>query len=183
MIEIVKKPLPGVLLLKLPRIVDHRGFFVKNFNSSMFKSIDLDFIPSESFFTSSSKDVLRGMHFQTGKSAHNKLVYCIQVSFVDTIVDVRQDSPFFNQPISILIKASEPLACFIPKGYAHGFLSLEDNTILGYLTDHEYDPSRDSGVLWSSINYHWTIKNPILSSRDSLFEDINHSRYCYESFS
>ena len=64
MFEIVKNPLPGVMLLKLPRTDDHRGFFVKNFNSNMFKGIDLDFIPRESFFTSSSNDVLRGMHFR-----------------------------------------------------------------------------------------------------------------------
>ena len=115
-------------------------------------------------YSLSNKNVLRGMHFQVKESAHNKLIQCIQGSILDVCVDIRKKSIFYNKPISI--KTSGDSAIYIPKGFAHGFLALEDNTIVQYMADKEHDPINDKGVLWNSLDFIWPIKTPILSDRD-----------------
>ena len=98
---IIDEPLPRVFLLNCPNSSDKRGDFTKYYNINSFTSLGIDFNVAESFFTRSTRDVIRGMHFQVGTSAHDKLVMCIKGVVLDVIVDVRYDSPFFNKPYSI----------------------------------------------------------------------------------
>ena len=165
MFKIEKKTDCGIIIFKIPNFVDERGEFTKLFNSSELENIGIKFKIKEHFFSISKKDVIRGMHFQTEESAHNKIIQCISGSILDVCVDVRKKSKFFNIPFSFNISGDK--AIFIPKGFAHGFLSLEDRTIVQYLTDKEYNPYKDKGVLWKSINFKWPVENPLLSSRDS----------------
>ena len=138
-----------------------------------FKNIGLKFNPKEHFFTTSKKNVLRGMHIQVGNSSHEKLIYCSFGSFLDVVVDVRKDSEHFNKPFSIELSEQSPKLIFIGKGYAHGFLSKTKISSIHYLTSTIHNPTEDKGVLWNSIDFNWKIKSPILSKRDLKHPSIN----------
>ncbi len=173
MFSIFSEPLPGVLILNLERFSDERGDFNKIFQQESFSSLGIKFVPKEYFYSTSKKNVLRGMHFQVGSDAHDKLVYCSQGMILDVIVDVRKESKYFNAPISIELSGKDSMAVFIGKGYAHGFLTKSNHSVMHYFTSTVHSPKNDKGVLWSSINFDWQIKNPIISKRDEFHPDIN----------
>ncbi len=166
--NIIDEVLPNVFLVSIKSSNDIRGNFIKTYNFEEFKKLNLNFIPKESYISSSFFNVVRGMHYQVEKSAHEKLITCIKGKVLDVIVDVRPFSSNFNKPVSFFLSENEPIAILIGKGYAHGFLSLSKISIMSYMTSTVYCPSYDSGVLWSSIDFEWPIKNPILSQRDKL---------------
>ena len=165
--------LPEVYLLNYPRFSDDRGFLEKYYNSEYFSSLGFNFLPKECFLSESRVGALRGMHYQTGKSAHEKLVTCIRGRVLDVVVDIRPESPFFNRPVSFELTDKKQVSIFVGKGYAHGFLALEDNCLLLYHTSTVYSPSFDAGVLWSSIDFSWPNTNPILSNRDRFHKSIS----------
>ena len=165
-LKILDQPLPGVFLLDCPYSADQRGRFIKLFHSEALLSQGIYFKPEELFLTRSIKGVLRGMHFQVGKSSHDKLVTCIRGSVLDVVVDIRNGSQTFNQPFSIELSESSNKALLIGKGYAHGFLSLTDDSWMLYATTTVHNPSLDRGILWNSLSFDWPISNPLLSSRD-----------------
>ena len=167
MYKILKKYNCGLITLKIPKYEDHRGSFLKLFNFDELNKMGINFKPKEHFHSISNKNVIRGMHFQVNESAHNKIVHCITGSIIDVCVDIRKESKYYNKPIAIKLEGESDLAVFIPKGFAHGFLSLKNKTIVQYMADKEHNPKQDKGILWSSINYNWQCNNPILSTRDA----------------
>jgi len=106
------------------------------------------------------------MHYQDGPHAHSKLVSCLSGRILDVVIDVRPQSDTFNQPYAVELDSNSGHALFIPEGFAHGFLSLENDTLMSYLTSTVHAPSHDRGVLWSSIDFDWPIERPLLSERD-----------------
>ena len=161
------QPLPGVFVLDCPHFPDHRGDFTKLFHAEALLAQGIAFTPEESFLTRSNAGVLRGMHFQVGEAAHDKLVTCIKGRVLDVVVDVRPDSPHFNQPFSIELTDTGNTALLIGKGYAHGFFTLDDDSWMLYFASTVHCPSMDRGVLWSSIAFDWPIIGPKLSDRDA----------------
>lgn len=166
-LRVREQPLPNVYLLDCPHYTDTRGSFTKIFHEEALKKLGLCFKPAEFFLSRSSKGVLRGMHFQTGTAEQEKIVYCLKGRVLDVIVDIRASSVNFNKPISIELCEHSQTAIFIGKGYAHGFVSLEDESIMIYQTSTIHQPEFDAGVLWSSIDFDWPIRNPLISARDS----------------
>lgn len=123
----------------------------------------------------SSKGILRGMHFQKGDYAQAKIVEVTQGSVVDVVVDMRPDSPSYRQSTSVLLTPDNNRQLYIPRGFAHGFLSLEDDTIFQYFVDNAYAPEQEDGIAWDDpeINIDWQkifdeydIKEPMLSEKD-----------------
>ena len=114
------------------------------------------------------------MHFQVGNAAHDKLVCCLKGRVLDVVVDIRPDSPHFNQPVSVELSESEPIALLIGKGYAHGFLALEDESWIQSSIVHQ--PELDRRVLCSSIDFDWPLQNPLLSQRDQQHPSIENWR-------
>lgn len=165
-LRVRSQPLPGVYLLDCPYFPDHRGDFTKLFHIDALSKQGISFMPAESFITRSKVDVLRGMHFQDGEAAHDKLVACIKGSVLDVVVDVRPQSPHFNQPLAVELSDASNTALLIGKGYAHGFLTLSDDSWMLYTTSTVHCPSLDRGVLWSSIAFEWPVVHPLLSDRD-----------------
>lgn len=165
-ITIAEELLPGVTLLKCPKYEDHRGNFTKLFHSDTMASLGLIFHPVETFLTRSKASVLRGMHYQAEEAAHDKLVCCPKGRVLDVIVDVNSESPQFNRPVALELSENDSAALLIGKGYAHGFLSLEEDSWMLYSTTTVHKPALDRGVLWSSIDFDWPIDSPILSERD-----------------
>ena len=170
---ILDQPLPDVFLLKTPHFVDQRGDFTKLFHSEALLAQCIAFVPAESFLTRSKAGVLRGMHFQADTAAHNKLVSCVKGCVLDVVVDVRPSSPHFNKPYAIELSESSNNALLIGKGYAHGFLSISDDSWMMYFTSTVHCPELDRGVLWSSIDFEWPTKSPLLSARDSKHSSIH----------
>ena len=167
-----EQPLPGVFVLDCPHFPDHRGDFTKLFHTESLLAQAIPFTPAESFLTRSNAGVLRGMHFQVGEAAHDKLVTCIKGRVLDVVVDVRSDSPHFNKPFAIELTDSSNTALMIGKGYAHGFFTLVDDSWMLYSTSTVHSTSLDRGVLWNSINFNWPSVQPILSERDGLHPSI-----------
>lgn len=165
--EILAEPLPDVLLIKTPRYDDERGIFLKGYHEDFFNSLPTPFKPAEQFISISQKEVLRGMHFQEGIMAHQKLVSCSAGRILDVVVDVRNDSAYFNKPISIELDSRSACALLIGKGYAHGFLALEELSATHYLTSSVHSSQHDKGILWSSFDFEWPTKSPIVSARDA----------------
>ena len=161
MFKLIKKYECGIIRFKIPFHSDDRGYFSKFYNYVDLKNIGVDFIPKEHFYSISNKNVLRGLHFQVNNSSHQKIIHCINGSILDVCVDVRHDSKFYNQPLSFELNKHTNEAIFIPKGFAHGFLSFENNSLVQYLTDKIHFPEDDKGVGWNSSEVKGPIEKPI----------------------
>lgn len=159
----------GLFVIKPRVFTDPRGSFVKTYHENLFLELGICFTPREEFFSVSAKNVLRGMHFQLPPAAHAKLVYCATGRILDVVLDMRADSPTRGQAVSRELSATNREMFFIPPGFAHGFLSLDDDTLTVYKTDFVYAPAQDTGVAWNSFGFNWPVAQPIVSERDSKF--------------
>jgi dTDP-4-dehydrorhamnose 3,5-epimerase len=147
--------------ISFERLKDKRGYFQKIFSG--------EYNFQEQYFSLSNFNTLRGIHFQTPPYDHDKLVYCISGKALDLIIDLRLGSPNYLKYKTLVLEEEKTQALFIPKGFGHGFLSMDDKTILVYNTSTTYNNKHDSGILWSSIGYDWPVDNPIVSDRDNDF--------------
>ncbi len=160
--KLINTKLEGVYIIENLNFCDHRGSFTKTYLSEF---ID-DFKIKESYYSVNNKDVIRGMHFQLPPHDHEKLVYVPKGSIVDVVLDLRAKSNTYKHFIEIELNSLNKRSVFIPKGLAHGFKSLEDNTITVYNVSTQYNPLSDSGVNFNSFGYNWKINNPTISERD-----------------
>ena len=112
---------------------------------------------------------MRGLHFQVPPHEHSKLIYCIRGRVTDVIMDIRVGSPTYGKCASIELSAENHLVIYIPRGFAHGFASLENNSCLVYKTDSIHAPQSDGGIRWDSIDFTWPFDSPVISERDSSF--------------
>lgn len=163
----------GVYIINNFNASDERGLFVKTFNKEVFEKNDLGFSIRESYFSISQKDVIRGMHFQLPPHAHEKLVYVPKGAILDVVVDLRKNSETYMKHISVELSAINYKSIFIPKGCAHGFKSLQVDTITVYNVATEYYQSSDQGIHYDSFGFDWEVKNPIVSTRDTQFLKLN----------
>lgn len=167
MFEVMKKSKNGCKLIA-PRVFkDDRGEFVKPFNWDGLQAVGIRLTLKEEIFSVSRKNVLRGLHFQVPPYDHQKLIYCVQGRILDVVVDIRRTSPHFGEVFSAELSSENRHILLVPRGFAHGFLSLEDNSTVVYKTDTVYAPDHDQGIKWDSINFEWPIAEPIVSERDS----------------
>lgn len=170
--EILPLPLPGAFLVKPAVFQDERGAFVKTWQSDLFRKHDIAFEPKEEFHSISRQDVIRGMHFQIPPAAQAKLVYCVRGAVLDVILDLRQGSSSFGRCHAQELSEANQLGSFIPAGFAHGFLSLQGDSLMLYHLDREHDPDCDTGIRWDSFGFDWPCAEPILSRRDQLFPKL-----------
>ena len=174
--EIVEKVLTDALVLK-PRVFeDERGYFYESFNEKVFKSltgIKINFIQDNQSY--SSKGTLRGLHFQKGDAAQAKLVRVTKGSAYDVAVDLRPDSPTFKKWYGVELSQENHLQFFIPRGFAHAFVALEDNTIFQYKVDNYYSGVNDGGVIWNDpeLAITWPELKLELSEKDKNLPKLN----------
>lgn len=147
---------------------DNRGHFFEFYHKKKFidAGIDCDFVQDNQ--SSSLKDVLRGLHFQNPPFAQAKLCRVLKGSVMDIAVDIRKNSPTYGKYISILLDDQKKNMLFIPEGFAHGFITLEDHTIFQYKCSNYYNKESEDCILWNDldININWSIENPIISEKD-----------------
>jgi len=182
MLKFKKLTLKDVYLI-IPKIFeDDRGYFSESYNTNFFNNafgIDISFIQDNE--SKSNTGVLRGLHFQKGKTAQAKLVRVIKGRVLDVIVDLRKGSPTFAQHLAVELNDKNKHQLFVPRGFAHGFLALEDNTIFSYKEDNDYDPSGEVSIAYNDkdLNIEWPdIEGGyLLSEKDKKalsFKEIEH---------
>lgn len=160
---------------------DDRGYFSPYFIQKNFDELGFTKVVQASR-SKSAKGVLRGLHFQEYPKNQAKIVEVINGSAIDVVVDMRENSSTFGQWDSILLTDKNNKQVFVPHGFAHGFVSLEDNTIFQYLNDNDYAPELEGGILWNDpeIGINWQqifdeygIIKPILSEKDTNRESLS----------
>ena len=166
--EIIKSAIPDVLIIKPDVFQDERGYFFESFNEEKFRAygIDAKFIQDNE--SKSQKGVLRGLHFQNPPYAQGKLVRVMKGSVLDVAVDLRRESPYFGKWVSIVLSESNKWMYWIPEGFAHGFMTLEDNTVFFYKCTHFYNKSSEGSIRWNDpdLKIDWGSDAPILSEKD-----------------
>ncbi|MFH0894572.1 MAG: dTDP-4-dehydrorhamnose 3,5-epimerase [Bacteroidota bacterium] len=170
-------PIKGLVLIQ-PRIFeDDRGYFFESFNKDEMKQNGIieEFVQDNQ--SCSKKNVLRGLHYQVPPHAQGKLVRVITGSVLDVAVDIRKNSPFFGKYYSIILDDKEKKMLYIPPGFAHGFVSLEDNTVFSYKCTALYHPASERTILWndSHVNIDWGVFDPIIAKKD--FEGDSFAKY------
>lgn len=166
--NIIKTKLDGVFEIQNKKFEDQRGIFIKTFHEGIFREHGLETDFKESFFSTSKKGVLRGMHFQLPPHDHAKLVYVTSGEILDVAVDIRKNSPTFGEWFSTKLSSENAKLLYLAKGFAHGFLTLSETATVVYMTSTVYIAEFDAGIRWDSFNYDWEgLKTPILSERDN----------------
>lgn len=171
--EIIKTSFEGLLVLQTVNFQDNRGGFQKLFNFDFFKENGLEYAFKEFYYSVNKKDVVRGMHFQLPPFDHTKVVYVSKGRIKDVVVDIRKQSSTYGKCFSIELDDHKGQYLYIPKGFAHGFVSLEDGSIVNYAQTSCYSKEHDCGVDAMSISLDWDIENPIRSGRDLTFEKLS----------
>ncbi|WP_230279977.1 dTDP-4-dehydrorhamnose 3,5-epimerase [Croceicoccus sp. Ery15] len=168
--NIVETRLPGVLIIE-PRVFgDERGFFMESWNKARFAEagLDIDFVQDN--HSRSSRGVLRGMHFQN-PGPQGKLVRVVSGAVYDVAVDLRRSSETFGQWVGVELSAANHRMLWVPEGFAHGFLTLEDGTDFLYKCRGAYDPSAEHSLAWDDpdVGIEWPLDGiePIVSAKDA----------------
>lgn len=175
--EIVQTPLQGVLEIHPQVFADERGDFFENYNKKKLESAGIASVFPLEFQSTSKKGVLRGMHFQKRPFAQGKLVRVVRGKVLDIVVDIQQVSPTYGKWASFILSAENKKMLWIPEGFAHGFLSLEDDTVMLYKLTALYDKNSESGLMWNDpdLKIDWQlgvfgINDVILSEKDKKYD-------------
>lgn len=179
--NIKETKLKGCFIIEPHVFVDSRGYFQETYNQKTFHQ----FTGEETLFVQdneslSSKGVLRGLHYQTGEHAQAKLVRVIRGKVMDVAVDLRKESPTYGEHFSIELSGVNKTQLFVPRGFAHGFVVLEDDTIFSYKCDNFYNKASEGGIIYNDqmLKIDWILKQEdlIISEKDKLlptFEKFN----------
>jgi dTDP-4-dehydrorhamnose 3,5-epimerase len=174
--NIVETAIPGPLIIE-PRVFgDDRGFFYESWNADAFKAagLDLDFVQDN--HSKSARGVLRGLHFQN-PNPQGKLVRVVAGRVWDVAVDIRKSSPHFGKCVGLELSAANKKMFWVPPGFAHGFISLEDGTEFLYKCTATYDPSAEHSLMWNdpAVGIEWPLEGiePILSGKDAQGQALN----------
>lgn len=170
--KITTTALEGLLIIE-PRIFpDDRGYFYESYNKNKFTEagITADFVQDNQSF--SQKGALRGLHGQANPFAQGKLVRVLQGSVLDVAVDIRKNSPTYGQHVTVELSGTNHLQFWVPPGFLHGFVTLEDNTIFTYKVTNFYDKASEIGVIWNdptlAIGWGVDVKDVLLSPKDEV---------------
>jgi dTDP-4-dehydrorhamnose 3,5-epimerase len=167
--KLIAEEIPGVKLIEPKVFKDDRGYFFESFNAQRLSEIGIHETFVQDNQSLSHRGVLRGLHFQHPPMAQGKLVRVIQGAVLDVVLDIRKDSPYYGKHYSVELNATNKWMLYVPIGFAHGFCTLEDNTIFSYKCTNYYNKDLESGILWNDSNLaiNWNVNSPILSDKDA----------------
>ncbi|MBP1934425.1 dTDP-4-dehydrorhamnose 3,5-epimerase [Ammoniphilus resinae] len=175
--NIMETSLPGVLVIEPKVFGDHRGWFMETYSEEKFREagLDLKFVQDNQSF-SATKGTLRGLHYQLAPKAQTKLVRCTRGRIFDVAVDIRKGSPTFGKWFGIELSEGNKKQLLVPKGFAHGFMTLTDDVEVQYKVDELYAPECDRGIIWNdpTIGVEWPVElaEPVLSAKDQAAPSI-----------
>ena len=181
----IRTQIPDVIIIEPTVHGDHRGYFVETFRADKleaFLGYKLNF--GQDNESKSSKGVLRGLHYQLAPHAQTKLVRVISGRVLDVAVDIRKNSPTFGQHVAVELTADNKRQLLVPRGFAHGFVVLEDDTIFAYKVDNYYSPECDRGIAFNdpALNIDWMLKTEELklSAKDTKQPKLNETNDLFE---
>ncbi len=175
--QFIETSIPGLLIVKPQVFADDRGYFFESFSEQKFKGAGINFHFVQDNESKSQKGVLRGLHFQNPPHAQGKLVRVIKGAVLDVAVDIRKGSPTYGKYEMVELTGNNKTLLWIPPGFAHGFVTLEDDTVFFYKCTNSYNKESEGSIRWDDpdLNIQWNITNPILSEKDKvspLFKDF-----------
>ncbi|MFM7016222.1 MAG: dTDP-4-dehydrorhamnose 3,5-epimerase [Bacteroidota bacterium] len=176
--QIEKFNIEGLILIKPTIFSDSRGLFYETYSRSNYSDLGIDHAFSQDNESISKLNVLRGLHFQSPPFDQGKLVRVVKGKVLDVAVDIRKQSPTYGKHVMVELSEENKFQFWIPSGFAHGFLSLSDETIFAYKCTNVYNKSSESGILWKDpqLNIKWGVHHPIVSEKDEelpLFNTLN----------
>lgn len=176
--KIEKTKIDGLLIISPKVFGDDRGYFMESFNKNTLSNFIGDFEFIQDNQSLSQKGVIRGLHFQNPPFEQGKLVRVIKGSANDIVVDIRKESLTYGEVFKINLSESNFKMLWIPPGFAHGFETLEDETIFSYKVTNDYNKESEGSILWNDkiLNIEWETKDPVISEKDTnseLFENFN----------
>jgi len=162
--------LPEVKIVEPQVFGDNRGWFYESYSFAKLKECGIDtvFVQDNRSF-SAKKGTLRGLHFQKNPMAQTKLITCTRGEILDVAVDIREGSPNYLKWVCVKLSAENKKMLYMPKGFAHGFVTLTENVEVLYKVDEYYSPENDRSIRFDdpSIGVKWEIANPVLSKKDT----------------
>ena len=171
-----KTNIDGLIVIETKKFTDERGYFFESFQHEKF----MDFIGAQISFvqeneSSSMKNVVRGLHFQVPPYAQGKLVRVPFGKVMDVVVDIRKESATFGETYTIELSQENGKQLWIPEGFAHGFICLEENSLLNYKCTNYYNKESEDAILWNSkdLKIDWGVINPIVSEKDEIAKDFS----------
>ena len=175
--EIIKTKIDGLLIIKPDVFGDDRGYFFESYNQDKFIKAGLDMAFRQDNESKSKRGVLRGLHFQAPPHAQGKLVRVMKGAVMDVAVDIRRNSPTYGQWGSIVLTGDNKLIFWVPEGFAHGFVCLEDDTVFFYKCTDVYNKQAEGSIIWNDpdLRIDWGIADPLVSEKDAaapLFRDF-----------
>ena len=165
--HIKKTSIDGLLIIKPKVYSDDRGYFMESFKQKEYEELTgVSFVQDNE--SRSQKGVIRGLHFQNPPFAQAKLIRVISGSILDVVVDLRKDSKTYGKHYKLILTSENKQQFFIPEGFAHGFLSLENNTIILYKCSEYYHKESEDALLWNDelLNINWEVDHPIITEKD-----------------
>ena len=168
--------IPGIISIEASPARDERGAFLRSWCRESFIAAGIDFSPIQASLSENTlKHTLRGMHFQIAPAEEQKLIRCVRGAVFDVLVDLRADQPSYLSHIAITLDSRTNNAVFIPRGIAHGFLSLTDDAVVEYLIDTPYAPALARGVRWNdpAFGIAWPAEPKVISARDNAWPLIH----------
>jgi len=166
--EVTKTDIDGILIFQPKVYEDKRGYFFESFRKEKFQEfgVDVNFVQDNE--SKSQSGVLRGLHFQNPPNEQGKLIRVVTGAVLDVAVDIRKGSKTYGKWISQELSEANKTMIWIPPGFAHGFLTLEDNTIFQYKCTNYYNKESEGSIFWNDtdLNIDWNIKDPIVSAKD-----------------
>lgn len=173
--EVRETGFKGLYIIQPKVFGDPRGYFYESYNREAFvkAGIGVEFLQDNQ--SMSAKGILRGLHFQKPPHAQGKLVRVVRGAVQDVVVDIRKDSATYGKHLSVLLTENNHTALYIPPGFAHGFATLEDNTLFTYKCTDTYHPETEGGLMWNDpqLDISWDITEPLLSEKDKNYEPFN----------
>jgi dTDP-4-dehydrorhamnose 3,5-epimerase len=181
----IKTKIPEVVIIEPVIHGDERGYFVETFRQDKLEAFigySIDFCQDNE--SKSSKGVLRGLHYQLSPDAQTKLVRVIEGRVLDVAVDIRKGSPTFGEHVAVELSSQNKRQLLVPRGFAHGFVVLEDNTVFAYKVDNYYSPENDRGIAFddADIDIDWQIPHAQLnlSAKDKEQPKLNETSDLFE---
>ena len=176
--KVVSTEIDDLFIIEPQVFGDSRGWFMESWSQKKMEEAGLfyNFVQDNHSF-SALKGTLRGLHFQKGSSSQAKLVRCVKGAVFDVAVDLRKNSKTYKKWVGCILSEENKKQFLIPRGFAHGFLTLTDNVEFVYKADNYYDPQADRNIIWNDeeINVDWGIENPILSEKDKKAPKLSES--------
>ena len=184
--KVIETTVKDVYIIEPDVFGDNRGYFFESYSKIKMENAGLfyDLIQDNESY-SSVKGTIRGLHFQNGEYSQAKIVRCMKGAVLDVAVDIRKGSPTYKKWVAVELSETNFRQLLIPRGFAHGFVTLTDEVKFAYKTDNYYNKASEGAIRWDdpTIGVKWGLENPILSEKDKtspLFDDVKYPYFTYK---